>query len=253
MITIKSKKEIDKMRAAGQVVAIVLRKLEEAVQPGVRTLELDNLAEKTIRENGAVPSFKGYRASMKTPPFPAAICASINNEVVHGIPDETILKDGDIISIDVGAYKNGMHADAARTFEVGKVSDEAKKLITVAGNSFFNGIKMAVEGKRLGNISAEIQRTVEENGFSVVRDLVGHGIGRDLHEDPQIPNFSTSRKGVRLQRGMALAIEPMINSGGYQVKTSENGWTIVTLDGSLSAHYENTIILTKNDPIIITL
>lgn len=253
MITIKSRNEIEKMKAAGEIVSIVLRKLEEVIKPGIKTLELDKLAEEIMRARDSSPSFKGYRTSMDTPAFPASICTSINDEVVHGIPNDTILNEGDIVSIDVGTYKNGMHADAARSYAVGAISDNAKRLIAVAKSSFFSGIRMAVEGKRLGNISSEIQKTVEENGFSVVRDLVGHGIGRDLHEDPQIPNFATSRKGVRLLKGMTLAIEPMINYGGYKVTTKGNHWTIVTLDGSLSAHYENTIIVTNNDPLIITI
>jgi methionyl aminopeptidase len=253
MIIIKTKKEIESMKAAGEVVALLLRKLGEAVAPGIKTLELDIIAAEIIKKMGAIPSFKGYEAYGNAPPFPASICTSVNDEVVHGIPGNVELKSGDIISVDVGAYKNGFHADAARTFSVGEVTGAAKKLISTAEESFFNGIMMAVEGNRIGDISGEIQRIVEKNGFSVVRDLVGHGIGRDLHEEPQIPNFATSRKGVRLAKGMALAVEPMINAGGYRVVTRENLWTVATLDGSLSAHYENTIIVTSKEPMILTL
>jgi methionyl aminopeptidase len=244
MIIIKTKKEIEAMKAAGEVVALVLRKLGETAAPGIKTLELDIIAAEIIKKMGATPSFKGYEAYGNAPPFPASICTSINDEVVHGIPGNIILNTGDIVSVDVGACKYGFHADAARTFAVGKVSDAAAKLISVAEVSFFNGIN---------DISSEIQRTVEGNGFSVVRDLVGHGIGRDLHEEPQIPNFSTLRKGIRLARGMALAVEPMINAGGFRVKTKENLWTVATFDGSLSAHYENTIIVTLKEPMILTV
>jgi methionyl aminopeptidase len=253
MIIIKTKKEIELMKAAGEVVALLLRTLGEAVAPGMKTLELDIIAADIIKKMGAIPSFKGYEAYGNVPPFPASICTSVNDEVVHGIPGNVVLNEGDIISVDVGACKYGFHADAARTFAVGKISDKAEKLISVARESFFNGIKMAVEGNRVGDISAEVQRTVERNGFSVVRDLVGHGIGRDLHEEPQIPNFAVLRKGVRLAKGMALAVEPMINEGGFRVKTKENQWTVATLDGSLSAHYENTIIVTSKEPLILTL
>jgi methionyl aminopeptidase len=253
MIIIKTKKDIEHMKAAGEVVAAVLRRLGEAVSPGMKTLELDIMAAEIITRMGAIPSFKGYEAYGSAPPFPASICTSVNDEVVHGIPGNIVLKDGDIVSIDVGACKCGMHGDAARTFAVGRISEIARKLIAVAEESFFNGIRKAVEGNRIGDISEAIQKTVERNGFSVVRDLVGHGIGRDLHEEPQIPNFAAIRKGVRLSSGMALAIEPMINAGSYRVMTKDNKWTVATMDGSLSAHYENTVIVTAKEPLILTM
>jgi len=253
MITIKSKKEIDKMRGAGEIIALVLSRIEESVAPGITTLELDKIAEEIILKEAALPSFKGYRISSLVPPYPASICTSVNSEVVHGIPGETVLKNGDIISIDVGVCKDGMHADAARTYGVGEITEESLRLIKVAESSFFNGIRHASEGNRLGDVSYEIQRTVEENGFSVVRDMVGHGIGRELHEEPQIPNFGHRGKGVRLLAGMTLAIEPMINCGDYRVKTGDNRWTIVSVDGSSSAHYENTIVVTSEEPLILTI
>jgi methionyl aminopeptidase len=252
MISIKSKSEIDKMKIAGRIVAAVLERLGERLRPGMKTLELDILAEAIIRDEGAVPSFKGYKTSPGGAAYPASICTSINDEVVHGIPGDIILKEGDIISIDVGAKKDGFHADAARTFAVGTIDPEAQRLIKTAQDSFFKGIRMAVEGRRLGDISSEIQNTVENAGFSVVRALVGHGIGAELHEDPQIPNFSTRSRGVRLSKGMTLAVEPMINYGEYGVITDENLWTVKTMDGSLSAHYENTILITEGEPVILT-
>ncbi len=253
MISIKSKSEADKMKAAGRIVAQVLKRLGELIRPGIKTLELDILAEEIIRGEGAVPSFKGYKTSPGGLAYPASICTSVNDEVVHGIPGDIILKEGDIISIDVGALKDGFHADAARTFAVGNIDPEAQRLIETARKSFFNGIAMAVEGRRLGDISSEIQRTVEDAGFSVVRALVGHGIGEELHEDPQIPNFATRSRGIRLSKGMTLAVEPMINYGEYRVITAENHWTVKTMDGSLSAHYENTILITEDEPVILTL
>lgn len=253
MIIIKSKREIELMKAAGEIVAMVLLKMEEIITPGIMTLELDRIAEEIIRKHDAIPSFKGYKTQDSIPPFPASICASVNDEVVHGIPDDTVLRSGDIISIDVGVYKEGVHADAARTFAVGQISSIAKRLIDTARASFYSGIKQAYSGKRLGDVSYEIQRVVEGNGFSVVREMVGHGIGHSLHEEPQIPNFGSRKKGVRLARNMALAIEPMINSGGYKITTRENKWTVATADGSLSAHYENTIIVTDNEPEILTI
>ena len=253
MISIKSKNEIDKMRIAGKIVAKVLERLGEMVRPGIKTLELDILAEEIIRKEGAQPSFKGYRTAAGGPSYPASICTSVNDEVVHGIPGDIVLKEGDIISIHVGAFIDGFHADAARTIAVGVVDPEAVRLINTARESFFGGIRMALEGRRLGDISSAIQRTVEQAGFSVVRALVGHGIGKELHEDPQIPNFSTRNKGVRLAKGMTLAVEPMINYGDYGVVTAENHWTVKTMDGSLSAHYENTILITENNPDILTL
>lgn len=253
MISIKSKKEIDIMRKAGEIVALVLERLKEVIAPGITTIELDRITEELIRENNAIPSFKGYKSFMEgAPDFPGSICASVNNEVIHGIPGLRRLENGDIISIDVGAYYEGFHGDAARTFAVGNITEEARRLIEVTEESFFRGIKKAVPGNRIVDISAEIQAYVESNGFSVVRDFVGHGIGREMHELPQIPNYKTRERGPRIQSGMTLAIEPMVNQGKPDVTMLDNMWTIVTKDGSLSAHYENTIAVTDNGPIILT-
>ncbi|ADQ45860.1 methionine aminopeptidase, type I [Caldicellulosiruptor kronotskyensis 2002] len=247
MITIKSEAELDSMRAAGRIVAMVLKELEKLIQPGITTKELDEFAEEYIIKNGGIPSFKGLYG------YPASICTSVNDEVVHGIPGMRRLEDGDIISIDVGVCVDGLHADAARTFAVGKISDTARFLIKVTEESFFEGIKNAVAGKRVGDISNSIQRYVESRGFSVVRDLVGHGIGRKFHESPQVPNFGKAGVGIRLIKNMTLAVEPMVNEGSYKVYTDKDGWTVKTLDGKLSAHYENTIIVTEGLPEIITL
>jgi len=252
MITIKSKSEIDLMRKAGEIVTLALEKIKEAIKPGVTTLELDKIAEEIIRKNGAIPSFKGYKGFPGAINFPASICASVNDEVVHGIPGLRVLKDGDIISIDIGAYYNGFHGDAARTFGVGKISSEAEKLINVTRQSFYEGIKKAVKGNRIVDISTAIQEYVEKNGFSVVREYVGHGIGRDMHEAPQVPNYRTKERGPRLEPGMTIAVEPMVNVGKHYVKLLDNKWTVVTADGSLSAHYENTIAITDGDPVILT-
>lgn len=240
------------MKKAGEVVAIALERLKEAVRPGVTTQELDRIAEETIIKYNATPSFKGYKGFPDAIDFPASICASVNNEVVHGIPGLRELKDGDIISIDIGAYLNGYHGDAARTYGVGNISPIAQKLIEVTEQSFYKGIKNAVKGNRIVDISQAIQEHVEKNGFSVVREYVGHGIGKEMHESPQIPNYRTRERGPRLEPGMALAVEPMVNEGNYNVKLLGNKWTVVTKDGSLSAHYENTICVTEDEPIILT-
>lgn len=254
MISIKTKNEIELMKKAGEIVALALKNVEEAVKPGASTIELDRIAEETIRKSGAIPSFKGYKAAFKNvADFPGSICASVNNEVVHGIPGLRVLKDGDIISVDVGAYINGFHGDAARTFAVGKISNEAQRLIDVTKESFFMGIKQAVQGNRIIDISGAVEDYVIENGFSVVREFVGHGIGREMHEEPQIPNYRCRGQRLRLEAGMTLAVEPMVNEGTYMVKVLENGWTVVTSDGKLSAHYENTIAITENEPIILTM
>lgn len=247
MINIKSDMEIQCMRDAGKVVSGVLALIEQVVKPGITTKDLDKLAEEFIVKQGAKPSFKGYCG------FPASICTSINNEVVHGIPTNRTLLEGDIISIDCGAVLNGYHGDAARTFPVGKVSDEAARLIEVTKNSFFKGASKAVIGNRLSDISAAIQCFAEEHGYSVVRDFVGHGIGTSMHEDPEVPNYGTQSKGPKLVHGMVLAIEPMINMGKHYVKVESNKWTVVTSDGSLSAHYENTVAILRNGPEILTL
>lgn len=247
MINIKNDMEIQYMRDAGKVVSGVLALIEQVVKPGITTEDLDKLADEFIIKQGAKPSFKGYCG------FPASICTSVNNEVVHGIPTNRSLLEGDIISIDCGAVLNGYHGDAARTFPVGKVSDEAARLIEVTKNSFFKGASKAVVGNRLSDISAAIQCYAQENGYSVVRDFVGHGIGTSMHEDPEVPNYGTPSKGPKLVHGMVLAIEPMINMGKHYVKVESNKWTVVTRDGSLSAHYENTVAILKQGPEILTL
>ena len=236
MIIIKSKKEIEFMREAGKIVAETHELLKEAITPGISTLELDKIAEENIRKYNAIPSFKGYGG------FPGTICASVNEQVVHGIPGNQIVKEGDIISIDIGAYYKG----------VGIISEENRKLIEVTKESFYEGIKFAKLGYRLSDISHAIQAHAEKQGFSVVRDLVGHGVGTELHEDPQVPNYGPPGKGPRLKEGMVLAIEPMINAGRYHVKTLSDGWTIVTIDGKNSAHYEHTIAITEDEPLILT-
>jgi len=252
MILVKSQKELDIMRKAGELVALALDKLSLNIAEGVTTAELDRIAEEFIRSKGAVPSFKGYHGLPGAKDYPASICASINNEVVHGIPDNRKLKNGDIISIDIGIYYQGFHGDAARTFAVGKISEKASLLIEVTKQSFYEGLRFAINGNRIYDISSAIQDYVEKFGFSVVRDYVGHGIGKNMHEEPQIPNFRTKQRGPRLMPGMTLAIEPMVNEGAYNVKLLDNMWTVVTQDGSLSAHYENTIAVTENEPIILT-
>jgi methionyl aminopeptidase len=246
MIIIKSRREIDIMRRAGRIVALALQEVEKHIRPGITTAELDRIAEEVITSHGAYPTFKGYNG------YPASICTSVNNEVVHGIPGLKVLKDGDIISVDIGALIDGYNGDAARTYAVGNVSQEALELIEVTKESFYKGIAYAKPGYRLSDISHAIQEYVESHNYSVVRDYVGHGIGQKMHEDPQIPNFGPPGKGPRLKAGMTFAIEPMVNMGSYEVYTLENKWTVVTRDGSLSAHYENTVAITEQDPLILT-
>ena len=246
MILVKSSTEIEYMRASGRIVAEVHAILKDKIKPGVTTKELDEIAERIILEHGAQPAFKGYGG------FPATICASVNEEVVHGIPGNRVLREGDIISIDVGALKNGYYGDSAKTYPVGEISTKAEKLIRVTRESFYEGLKFCKVGYRLSDVSHAIQTHVEKEGFSVVRDYVGHGIGASLHEDPQIPNYGPPGKGPRLAAGMVLAIEPMINAGGFTVRVLGDNWTVVTADGSLSAHYEHTIVITEDDPLILT-
>ena len=247
-VTIKSKKEIELMREAGKMLEEVHNKLADFVKPGISTLEIDQFGEKAIRDLGCVPNFLNYNG------YPASICVSVNDEVVHGIPSkDRILQDGDIVSLDAGLIHEGYHSDAARTHAVGNISEEAKRLIEVTKQSFFEGIKLPVPGNHLFDISEAIQKYVESNGYSVVRDLVGHGIGTHLHEDPQIPNFKQRRKGMKLRPGMTLAIEPMVNEGSYDVVWLDDDWTVVTEDGSLAAHYENTIVITEDGCEILTL
>lgn len=252
MISIKSQRELDRMKKAGEVVMLAHKRLEEIIAPGVTTKELDRVAAEVIRIKGAIASFKGVPCPYGGMDFPGAICASVNNEVIHGIPGDRVLKEGDIISIDIGAILDGFHGDAARTYPVGKVSPEAMKLILVTEEAFNRGMAQAVEGNRIRDISRAVQSYVEENGFSVVRDYVGHGIGQEMHEEPQIPNYVSPHRGVRLTNGMTLAIEPMVNAGTWKVNVLEDGWTVVTADGSLSAHHENTIAVTARGPEILT-
>ncbi len=247
MISIKSPREIEMMRIAGKIVAETLELMKESIRPGITTLELDTIAEAHIRKSGGIPAFKGYNG------FPASICSSVNEQVVHGIPGSTVLNDGDIIGIDIGAVYEGYYGDAARSFGIGHISEELQKLLRVTEESFFEGIEYALEGNRLSDISNRIQKHVETNGFSIVRDFVGHGIGTSMHEEPQIPNYGPPNKGPRLVAGMALAIEPMVNLGRFPVKVLKDGWTVVTADGKPSAHYENTIVITKGKPEILTL
>jgi len=247
VMNIKSDTELEYMRSAGKVVADTLAMIEKVIKPGITTAEIDKIAEEFILAQGAIPSFKGYGG------FPGSICASVNDVVIHGIPNDTVLVEGDIISVDCGAILNGYHGDAARTFPVGSISKEAQHLIDVTKESFFKGIEKAVVGNRLTDISAAIQKHAESFGYSVVRDFVGHGIGTDMHEDPQVPNYGTAGKGPKLVHGVVLAIEPMINMGNYKVKIKPDGWTVVTSDGKLSAHYENTIAITNDGVEILTL
>jgi methionyl aminopeptidase len=248
MIRIKKPDEIEKMRVAGGVVARTLAGLQGAIVPGkTTTADLDALAVELLTREGAVASFKGYRG------YPSTICASVNEVVVHGIPGPLTLNAGDILGVDLGAIVNGYHGDSALTFAVGEISGEAKRLLRVTQEALYKGIEQARPGQRIGDIGAAIQEYAERNGYSVVRDLVGHGIGRDMHEDPQVPNFGQWRQGIKLREGMTLAIEPMINVGGYSIQTLEDHWTIVTRDGSLSAHFEHTVAITARGADILTV
>lgn len=248
MIIIKSEQEIDIMRESGLVTGYILRELPNFIKAGMSTQDIDDFVEKIILSNHMIPSFKGYGG------FPASACVSINQEVVHGIPSKNkILKDGDIVSVDVGTTFKGYVSDAARTYVVGAVSDEAKRLIKVTEESFFEGLKFCKAGFRLGDISNAIQKRAEGEGFSVIRDFVGHGVGRNMHEDPQIPNYGKPGRGPRLEKGMVFAIEPMIAQGSYEVEVLLNNWTVVTCDGKLSAHYENTVVITDGEPELLTL
>jgi methionyl aminopeptidase len=245
-VKIKSDSQIERMREVGKIVAMTHEVVRQNIRPGITTQELDEIAEKEIRKHNAVPAFKGYGG------FPGSICASVNEQVVHGIPGSYTLKEGDIISIDIGAYKDNFFGDAAKTHGVGKISENAQKLIDVTKKSFYEGLKYCKEGYRLSDVSNAIQTYVESQGFSIVRDYVGHGIGTALHEDPQIPNYGQPGRGLRLAKGMVLAIEPMVNAGVYTVKTLDDDWTVVTTDGQNSAHYEHTIAITDDDPVLLT-
>ncbi|NLU53648.1 MAG: type I methionyl aminopeptidase [Clostridiaceae bacterium] len=252
MIVLRSQRELDKLRRAGEVVAKVHQRMAELIAPGITTLELDRAAEEVIRKAGAIPSFKGVPCPYGGIDFPGSICASINHQVIHGIPGKTVLRDGDIISIDVGAILDGYHGDAARTYPVGNISQEAKDLIFHTEEAFNRGMACAVEGKRIRDISTAVQEYAESHGYSVVRDFVGHGIGTEMHEEPQIPNYRTAERGPRILNGMVLAIEPMINIGTWKVKVLDDKWTVVTADGKLSAHHENTVAVTPKGPEILT-
>ena len=245
-VVLKSRQEIEEMKAANRIVAEILEAIKGIVGPGITTEELNGFAEEKLREKKAKPAFKGYRG------YPKALCTSVNSQVVHGVPSKTLLKEGDLLSIDFGAYYKGFYGDAAITVPVGKVSDEAMRLKEVAEKALYKGIEKASPGNRLSDISHAIQSFVEDNGFSVVREFVGHGIGRELHEEPQVPNFGRPGVGVRLKAGMVLAIEPMINAGRSEVKVLQDGWTAVTMDGSLSAHFEHTVAITEAGPMILT-
>ena len=247
-ITIKSKSEIDKMREAGRLLSLVHDEMAKHVRPGISTMELNRIGEDMIRSFGCIPSFLNYEG------YPASICISVNDRVVHGIPSKKeILAEGDIVSLDAGLIYQGYHSDAARTWAVGEISPEARKLVDVTQQSFFEGIKLAKAGNHLYDLSAAIEEYVTRYGFTCVRDLVGHGIGTHMHEDPQIPNFRQHRRGVKLQAGMTLAIEPMVNMGSWEVRVLDDDWTVVTEDGSLSSHYENTVLITDGEPEILSL
>jgi len=246
MINLKSEKEIALMRRAGKITAAARALARDMVKPGVTTQQIDKAVFEFIKSQGAVPSFLNYHG------YPGSACISVNDEVIHGIPGKRVLKEGDIVSVDVGAYIGGFHGDCAGTYPCGKVSDEALDLIRVTQQSFFEGIRYAREGYRRGDISAAIQSYVESHGYSIVREYVGHGIGRALHEAPEVPNFGESGRGPRLLRGMTLAVEPMVNAGGAAILNMADGWTVKTADGKLSAHYENTILITDGEPELLT-
>ena len=247
-VSIKSEREIELMRESCRLLAIVHKEMEEAIRPGMSTKDIDILGDSLIRKLGCIPNFKNYNG------YPASICVSVNDEVVHGIPHKNrILQEGDIVSLDAGLIYKGYHSDAARTHAVGQISPEAQRLIDATRESFFAGIKMAKQGNYLYDISNAIDAYIKPFGYGIVRDLVGHGIGTSLHEDPQIPNFAQRRKGPKLQAGMTVAVEPMINMGRPDVEWLDDDWTVVTEDGSLSAHYENTILITDGEPEILTV
>lgn len=252
MILIKTKKEIDLIRESCKIVAESLQLMKSTIKPGITTLELDNIAEDYIRSNNAIPAFKGYSQGGASG-FPGSVCISVDDAVVHGIPGSNVLREGEIVSLDVGVLKNNYYGDAALSVAVGEVSAEKSKLLEVTEKSLYKGISNAKEGNRVHDISASVQEMVENNKFSVVRDLCGHGVGKYLHEEPSIPNFGRRGTGAKLRNGMTLAIEPMVNAGGYKVVTESDGWTILTADGLPSAHFEHTILITSNSPEILTV
>lgn len=250
MISLKSAREIEIMRRANMIVAEVLRALQERVAPGVTTLELDTLAEELTLGKGAIPAFKGYNVAGRV--YPRCLCASINEEIVHGIPSNRALREGDIIGLDYGVIYEGYYGDSAITVGVGRVSDEAQRLMGITEQSLYKGIEQLHDGKRLGDLGSVVQQIAESAGYSVVRAFVGHGIGKKLHEEPPVPNYGEPDRGLRLKEGMVLAIEPMINAGGYEVEIKEDGWTAVTKDGSLAAHFEHSVAITKDGPYILS-
>ena len=252
MITLKSAHEIELMRRAGKITAAARALAGEMVKPGVTTQEIDRAVEHFIRKQGAVPSFLHFPGPPGVRAFPGSVCASVNDEIIHGIPGPRVLQEGDIVSIDVGAYIGGYHGDCAATFPCGKVSPEAQNLIDVTRQSFFEGVKFAKEGCRLYDISAAIQGYVESHGCSIVREYVGHGIGTEMHESPEIPNYGHPGRGPRLLRGMTIAVEPMVNAGTAAIRQMPDGWTVRTADGKLAAHYENTLLITDGEPEILT-
>lgn len=247
MITIKKQGEIEKMRVAGKLTGDALKYIEEHIRPGVTTAQINQRIHEFITSHDAIPSFLGYRG------YPASACVSVNDVVVHGIPGSYALKEGDIVSVDVGVIKDGWNGDAARTFGVGKISAEAQKLIDVTRECFFEGIKHARAGRRLGDLGEAIQKHAESHGFGVVREMIGHGIGRQMHEDPAVPNYGKAGTGTLLKSGYTIAVEPMINAGTFKIKFDPDGWTTRSADGSLSAHYENTIVVQDGEPLILTL
>ena len=256
MVTIKSQKEIKLMEEVCKIVANFYVELEKEIKPGISTLELDTRAEKIMKELGGIPAQKGYDPGIRNvPPYRHATCISVNDEVIHGIPVKNkIIKDGDLVSVDTVILKNGFNGDAARTFVVGgKTSKEAQRLVDVTKQAFFEGIKYAKPGNRVGDISHAIGEFVEKNGYSVVREFEGHGIGRQMHEEPEVPNYGKAGRGIRLQPGMTIAVEPMVIQGKNNILELDDGWTIITEDGSLAAHYENTILITENEPKILTI
>lgn len=255
MVDIKSPREIELMKEACKITRIVHEELEKALRPGITTYELDKLAEEVIRSYGGVPAQKNYPSGVPgVPAFPATICASINDEVIHGIPSKkTYIKEGDVVSFDLVVQKNGFHGDAARTYIVGETNKETKRLVDITKQAFFEGIKKAIPGNRIGDISSAIGEFVKKNGFSVVREFQGHGIGRQMHEEPGIPNYGTPGKGIKLEPGMTLAVEPMVIAGRSDILELEDGWTIITEDGTNAAHYENTILITEKGPEVLTL
>lgn len=253
MIHIKNEKEIELMREAAEILKKCYKVIEEHIKPGITTAEIDRAVENVMKENKAIPAFKGVPCMYKGgKPFPACTCISINEEIIHGIPGSRVLKEGDIVCVDLGLYKNGYCSDAGRTYGVGEISEVGKKLIKVAKDAFFYAMDFARDGNRIGDISNAIQTYVEKNGFNLLREFQGHGIGEEMHEEPGVPNIGLPGKGPRLQKGMALAIEPMITEKSPEVEVLEDKWTVVTKDGGLSSYYENTIIITENEPEILT-